>query len=130
MRSMQKRRWPRFLVDLFKDRTICTMQVNGEVVVEAGLRDISRRGAGLRNLSVYAGLEQGDLVLFRKISHDNDFAILLWRRGRVQWTNPETGDFGIAFEEPLPYAKMSRALLDALTEQGPDNGVHIAALQC
>lgn len=113
----EKRRWLRFLLDLIQNKTICSILVNGKVDIEAGLRDMSRRGARLQNLTVYAGLELNDTVLFRKISTAGDISILRCCSGRVRWINPETDEFGVEFEEPLPYGKMSRRLFDILSDQ-------------
>lgn len=114
MPQAEKRRWPRFLRDVFQSKLICRLKINNEAYIDAGLRDISRRGAGLQNLSVYDRLSIGDEVLISTISQEGDFSILRRRGGRVQWVNPETGDFGLEFDEPLPYAKMSRRLYDVL----------------
>lgn len=110
----QKRRWPRFLLDVLQDKVICRLQINREVTIEAGLRDLSRRGAGWRNLSRYDQLSIGDTVLISSLSEHSDFSILRWRVGIVKWVNRESGEFGMEFSEPLPYAKMNRRLYDAL----------------
>lgn len=117
MLIVQKRRWLRFLLDLVQDKLVCGLQVNNGPCIEAGLRDVSRRGAGMRLLSDYDPLTRGDRILFKTISKNGDFSILRWRSGCIKWVNPDTGDFGLEFDEPLPYSKMSRKLLDALTEE-------------
>lgn len=119
MRSVEKRRWPRFLLELLQDKVVCRLQVNNDAYIEAGLRDISRRGAGLLILSDYDRLSRGDAILFQAISKNDDFSILRWRNGRVQWVKSETGEFGLEFDEPLPYSKMSRRLYEALAEEKP-----------
>ena len=119
MRTVEKRRWSRFLLDLLRDRVICRLLVNNDLYIEAGLRDVGRWGAGLRMLSDYDRLSRGDAILFHSISRDGDFSILRWRNGRVKWVNPQSGEFGLKFDDPLPYSKMSRRLQDALAEKKP-----------
>lgn len=119
MPIFQKRRWPRFLLDVLRDKVICRLQINREVTIEAGLRDLSRRGAGLRSLSNYDQLTKGDMVVFSSLSEHSDFSILRWQVGTVKWVKPETGEFGLEFTEPLPYAKMTRRIYDSLAEERP-----------
>ncbi|WP_045220249.1 PilZ domain-containing protein [Desulfonatronum thioautotrophicum] len=119
MPIFQKRRWPRFLLDVLRDKVICRLQINREVTIEAGLRDLSRRGAGLRSLSNYDQLAMGDTVVFSSLSEHSDFSILRWQVGTVKWVKPETGEFGLEFTEPLPYAKMTRRIYDTLATERP-----------
>ncbi|SMP73713.1 PilZ domain-containing protein [Desulfonatronum lacustre] len=118
-RTGHKRRWPRLLFDLVLNRTICILHVNGSSTVKAGLRDLSRRSAGLQNLSGRTEVNKGDTIMFKELSRNSDFSILRWQSGTVIWSNQETDRFAVEFSEPLPYVKMSPRLIDAFAEEIP-----------
>ncbi|WP_029893404.1 PilZ domain-containing protein [Desulfohalovibrio reitneri] len=66
--------------------------------------DVSDQGCRLENSGDLDMPAEGGRVQVEGMSHE-DFGALVGMRGYVRWVRPDTGQFGVQFDDPLEVAE-------------------------